>query len=348
MAVAVQNVTESNKTNQPVGLLAASSVGAVFVLGAAIVVLRLIPGLWDSSIGKSITSASNSFVSTALLLTLQVFALIGLTIAGTRLIANQKVKGVRGGIFFVIATIFTVFFCGRAIYLLAGRGFSFQIFLGIAINAGILFLVAQFYRTTRFADWSILLEEGGFFSTTSFKRSQGQRVRRFTIIGLLLVFLTGVWALMTHSWLPTNTIVRLATGEEVSSRLGDWVMGATLVPNPLHRVGGFTLLTDLNYTIPLVLVIASLWFAWRIVNYPVFADFLIATEAELNKVSWSSRKALIRDTIVVLTSLILITVFLFVIDVFWTWLLSREIISVLPTASEKPTAVVKDNAPQEW
>ena len=64
----------------------------------------------------------------------------------------------------------------------------------------------------------------------------------------------------------------------------------------------------------------------------MFADFLIATEAEINKVSWTSRQALIRDTIVVLTTLFLLTVFLFVVDLFWSSVLSSRYIGVLPTA----------------
>ena len=65
--------------------------------------------------------------------------------------------------------------------------------------------------------------------------------------------------------------------------------------------GGVTYLPDLQFTVPLILIAATLWFAWRAVNYPTFGDFLIATEAEINKVSWT-REALIRDTIVVLTA----------------------------------------------
>ena len=107
--------------------------------------------------------------------------------------------------------------------------------------------------------------------------------------------------------------------------------------------GGVTLLPDLYLTIPLVLIAATIWFAWRVVNYPQFADFLIATEAEINKVSWSSRRALVRDTIVVLVSLFLLTFFLFVVDIFWGWLLSSPWIGVLPTEAEKEKAgLVKD------
>ena len=66
-----------------------------------------------------------------------------------------------------------------------------------------------------------------------------------------------------------------------------------------------TLLPALQFTVPLLLLAASLWLAWRIVNLPAFADFLIATEAELNKVSWTTRKRLYQDTIVVLVTVFL-------------------------------------------
>jgi preprotein translocase subunit SecE len=74
---------------------------------------------------------------------------------------------------------------------------------------------------------------------------------------------------------------------------------------------------NINWTVPLVLSLAMVWVSWRVVNWPIFADFLIATEAEMNKVSWTSRARLIQDTIVVLVTVILLTVFLFVVDLLW-------------------------------
>jgi preprotein translocase SecE subunit len=91
----------------------------------------------------------------------------------------------------------------------------------------------------------------------------------------------------------------------------------------------FTLLPHVRYTLPLLLAALGLWFAWRVVNMPSFADFLIATEAELNKVSWASRRRLVQDTIVVLTTVILMTVFLMLVDVAWGKLLSWRYIGVL-------------------
>src|SRR6202021_1088653 len=58
------------------------------------------------------------------------------------------------------------------------------------------------------------------------------------------------------------------------------------------------LVPAVQFSVPLLLLAMSIWFAWRVVNLPPFADFLIATEAELNKVSWTTRKKLYQDTIV--------------------------------------------------
>jgi preprotein translocase SecE subunit len=91
----------------------------------------------------------------------------------------------------------------------------------------------------------------------------------------------------------------------------------------------FMLLPHVRFTVPLILALAALWLAWRVVNFAPFADFLIATEAEMNKVSWTTRKRLVQDTIVVLTTVILLTLFLFVIDILWGWILSSPYIGVL-------------------
>ncbi len=95
-----------------------------------------------------------------------------------------------------------------------------------------------------------------------------------------------------------------------------------------------TLLPSLAITVPLLLLAVSLWLAWRIVNMPIFADFLIATEAELNKVSWMTQKRLVQDTVVVLVTTVLLTVFLFATDQTWRLILSWKPIGVLQIPEE--------------
>jgi preprotein translocase SecE subunit len=65
----------------------------------------------------------------------------------------------------------------------------------------------------------------------------------------------------------------------------------------------------------------------------------------MNKVTWSTRKALVRDTIVVIVGILLMTLFLFVVDVTWNFLLSRDLkwlgvgggrsTGILPTFEER-------------
>ena len=64
-------------------------------------------------------------------------------------------------------------------------------------------------------------------------------------------------------------------------------------------------------------------FAYRLVNVPAVADFLIAVEAEMNKVSWPTRSELIRASTVVLVMMLALAVILAGYDIFWKLLLSR-------------------------
>jgi preprotein translocase subunit SecE len=73
--------------------------------------------------------------------------------------------------------------------------------------------------------------------------------------------------------------------------------------------------------LPAGFVIALMWLTFRIVQFPPFAEFLIATEAEMNKVSWTSKDDLIRATTVVLATVVAMAVYLFVVDTLWTLIL---------------------------
>ncbi len=56
----------------------------------------------------------------------------------------------------------------------------------------------------------------------------------------------------------------------------------------------------LRFLIPGLLLALGVWASYRVVNVPAFADFLIAVEAEMNKVSWPTRAELFRASMVVL------------------------------------------------
>ena len=75
----------------------------------------------------------------------------------------------------------------------------------------------------------------------------------------------------------------------------------------------------LRYGICSVLLFAGLWIAYRIVNVPMFADFLIAVEAEMNKVSWPTRSELFRGAVVVLIVIGILALVLYGFDIAWGW-----------------------------
>jgi preprotein translocase subunit SecE len=103
----------------------------------------------------------------------------------------------------------------------------------------------------------------------------------------------------------------------VSAGLGCWRLGETLMDSRLDTQLGFPLISGV---LPSLLAVALCWMAFRLVNLPKFADFLIAVEAEMNKVSWPSRGELYRASLVVLFVIFALAVVLFAYDAFWSGL----------------------------
>ncbi len=76
-----------------------------------------------------------------------------------------------------------------------------------------------------------------------------------------------------------------------------------------------TAITDMGrYVVPLAVLAVGIWIAFRIVNLPKFADFLISVEAEMNKVSWPNRTELWRASMVVIAVIFLLAGILFAYD----------------------------------
>ena len=131
-----------------------------------------------------------------------------------------------------------------------------------------------------------------------YKRTQGRITRQVTAAALLVTIALGCWQLSlvfkTWAWLQ------------------------------LRGPG-------LEYLIPGVLLALGAWLSYRLVNYPPFADFLIAVEAEMAKVSWPSRRELVRATIVVLVSMLVITIMLSLYDTAW-WLVLYKLVNISGSA----------------
>ena len=72
-----------------------------------------------------------------------------------------------------------------------------------------------------------------------------------------------------------------------------------------------------RYPLSGLTLLAGLWIGYRLVNVSQFADFLIAVEAEMNKVSWPSRAELVRSSAVVIFVIFLLAAVLFGYDLVW-------------------------------
>ena len=82
-----------------------------------------------------------------------------------------------------------------------------------------------------------------------------------------------------------------------------------------------------SYGYPAAIGAVLAWLTFRLLQFPPFVEFLIATEAEMNKVSWTSRDDLKRATTVVLVTVLMVAVFLFGVD--WIWSNLLQLIGVL-------------------
>jgi preprotein translocase SecE subunit len=126
---------------------------------------------------------------------------------------------------------------------------------------------------------------GGFF--TIYKRGQGYWTRMGTALGAALI------AVLTAHFVYA----------QMRSIPYTWNEG-----NPVYIPFKVCLATSL------VVFFAIILFAWRLMNKPANADFLIATDSEMKKVNWTTRKELIGSTKVVIVFVFLISALLFLLD----------------------------------
>ena len=112
-----------------------------------------------------------------------------------------------------------------------------------------------------------------------YKPTQGRLVRQATFIAIALVVAFGCFSLSNG----------LLGGYEQPVRIG----------------------------VPLGIWVVLCWVAFRIVNVPRFADFLISVESELEKVVWPARKQVMQSTIVVLATMLFMGLYMFGVDQIW-------------------------------
>ena len=125
--------------------------------------------------------------------------------------------------------------------------------------------------------------------TGIYKRSQGRITRQVTFAAIAITLALGLWRL-------SETLKGTGFSERIPAS---------------------------EYWLPGALLVAGLWIAYRVVNVPSFADFLIAVEAEMNKVSWPTRTELFRASLVVLFTIFALAAVLASFDFFWRILFTK-------------------------
>ncbi|HEV3116921.1 MAG TPA: preprotein translocase subunit SecE [Gemmataceae bacterium] len=472
MAVAVKNPTETSSRPGLNRLAVGSLLGTLYVLISLAVVFYAIPTLWGMVISPHL--ARLSAVDVTLMLLVMAGAAGGLGYYGVRLLGPNPLHGLKAGIFAGLVLVFVVAVVAewlggifeRIIYSTRMFGDSGPaVGMGVTALIGLCLLIlgVRFFFRPGFERQVGRVEDQGWFSLASYKRTQGQRVRRGTIMGILVLGACGIYTLLAHHSLesgPTDwglsvpftgkvTVTDPGDTRELKSTIldsadkiriidpgkggvADWRRGTIvsrqefdaevarrkaagqqapvagplvdrfalrdlnssftaeyeritdpgksdykkgqLVPKQEYRkerarleqenqaapngepprpasgipdYSHISLLPHVRFTLPILLTVFSLWFAYRLVNFPPFADFLIATEAELNKVSWITRRRLIQDSVVVLVTMLLMTVFLFVIDIVWWAALSNRYVGVIRASDETVSTAEIDNQIQE-
>jgi len=131
-------------------------------------------------------------------------------------------------------------------------------------------------------------------STELYQWKQGRVLRRATAGAIVLAFLLASQALyhsvlydlgQTGAWFPF-----------LPASIQQWPVG---------------------YWLAGLMGLVGLWVAFRAVNYPEFADFLIDVESEMTKVTWPTWAELQRATVVVLGTMFIFSALLFGYDVAW-------------------------------
>lgn len=128
-----------------------------------------------------------------------------------------------------------------------------------------------------------------------YKPNQGRIVRQVTFFAMVILSALVAYELYAGGWL--NFLNSKSTTTD----------GLTTTGLPYAKYGAALLFAGI-----------CTWISYRVVNFPKFADFLIAVEAEMNKVSWPTKDQLYRSSAVVIFVIFAMAASLFLFDIIWT------------------------------
>ena len=128
---------------------------------------------------------------------------------------------------------------------------------------------------------------GSLMSPGLYKQNQGRIVRQVSFFAFLIIALLIAW------------------------HFGDVAFVAELISGDQG--------TRANWICLAIFGSVGAWVCFRMIHHPPFADFLIAVEAEMNKVSWPTWPELWRASLVVIFVIFAMALSLFLFDVVWSW-----------------------------
>ena len=215
MSVAENNPMPSVASQSPQQQVAIRSfIGAVVILAGLGLVLGAIPHYWwlgwESAFAANENLKNNVFLSEALLILVELCVIGGLVYAAYH--ASQKLTepGVRSGIVLMALVIFA------ALNLCALIGGSLENQFAESPAVGWIVLAALFAAVVGgvgYLVWAspvvfnllIALQDQNWFHLNSYKGSQGVRVRRGTIAGIIAVLGCGIITMNFRGFFGSNT-----------------------------------------------------------------------------------------------------------------------------------------------
>jgi preprotein translocase subunit SecE len=149
-----------------------------------------------------------------------------------------------------------------------------------------------------------------------YKASQGRLIRRLTMSGVWVLFATAAWkcTLMDFTW-----IARWCTwfaGWNTQLEAARQANALETIDAVNAQIQAFTssFIAIFPFAMAGLILLFGMWFGYRLVQWVLFADFLISVEGEMAKVSWPSRSELHMATIVVLTVFFILSGVLYTYD----------------------------------
>ncbi len=154
---------------------------------------------------------------------------------------------------------------------------------------------------------------GELLNASVYKPTQGRLARQVTFAALALIVGIGIWRLAQ--------LLPLWFAAAAAPVAGDV---------PADGAAGLSAYGDIGvvrFLVPGLLLAAGLWLCYRLVNVPRFADFLIAVEAEMAKVSWPTGGEVARSSAVIIFLIFALAAILAGYDLFW-WFILRYVLQI--------------------